>query len=536
MTSAPFIKNTPLVDDYLNQKPEAYQLYGTALKPDWKELSDRIMESYPSAGIIEQLIEQNRPRIDSSVQGVLNNITKDKTLFVVTGQQMGLMVSPLYTLYKILTAIERARKLNGLDNGYYYVPVFWLEGEDHDFAEVNHLSVFGQDGSPLQLSLAETSGESGLSMNKRRFSTGILTLMDNLRDALKTSTTNDGIWAFLNDAYQPGADWLTTFAAHLGELFSEQGLLLFNAGTEGIKTASRPFFEKLISENNAIVKAFQQSTEQISQNGYSPQVHFQAGRSYIFLSHQNGPRIHLLKENKRFKAKTADVEYSAESLTLLAGEHPQWFSSTVLTRPLWQSWLLPTVSYIGGGAEVAYWAQTTRAFNLMGLTMPQVQLRRSVTLLEPRIQRLLKKYRIRVQDITGNKETFIAEFLKVLDFAGFNQVFSALYNQLNEASGTLSKQTSTLDPTLQGPVNKTFRGINGNLEKLHNRLMRSMDEKNTLARSHLELIYDAVFPDGYLQERRIGAIYFQARYGTNWISALKEQFAEADGQHIIFNL
>ena len=370
-------------------------------------------------------------------------------------------------------------------------------------------------------------------MNKRRLPPETEPLIDQLLEILPAE--NDALKSFLANTYTPGRNWLEAFAEHIGHLFRGMGLLLFNAGAPAVKSESRPFFKQLIADNTRFTDAFKQSTDNVLNSGYPAQVHFQPGHSYIFLSESGGARRHLLVDGNQFTAKDKAFHYSAEALSECLKQHPDWFSSTVLTRPLWQSWLLPTVSYIGGAAEVRYWAQTTRAFETLGLQMPCVQLRRSVTLLEPRIQRLLQKYDLMPDTIDANRDTFIRQTIKKMDSGGFNPLFEQLSLQMNDAREKILHRTNALDPTLQGPAEKTFRSVSANLEKLQNRLIRRMEEKDAQTHNQLERLHRALFPAGKLQERVISPIYFESRY-PGWLARLRQSMEENKTQHIFFNI
>src|ERR1019366_332247 len=78
------------------------------------------------------------------------------TVAIVTGQQVGLFSGPAYSVYKALTAIKAAGELTA--RGVPAVPVFWLATEDHDFAEVDHVWVFGADHQPVKIRVVEPAG------------------------------------------------------------------------------------------------------------------------------------------------------------------------------------------------------------------------------------------------------------------------------------------------------------------------------------------------------------------------------------------
>src|SRR5881396_3463875 len=65
-----------------------------------------------------------------------DRLAAGEVLAITTGQQPGLFTGPLYTVYKALSAIAVARRLEQ-ERGVPVVPVFWVAGDDHDFTEAN---------------------------------------------------------------------------------------------------------------------------------------------------------------------------------------------------------------------------------------------------------------------------------------------------------------------------------------------------------------------------------------------------------------
>ena len=98
------------------------------------------------AKIVAALAAQN------SDSAALNKLAQPNTVAVITGQQVGFLLGPAYTIFKALTAVRLAAQLN--EQGIPAVPIFWLATEDHDLAEVDHAWVFNQDATPAKVSLA----------------------------------------------------------------------------------------------------------------------------------------------------------------------------------------------------------------------------------------------------------------------------------------------------------------------------------------------------------------------------------------------
>ncbi len=66
--------------------------------------------------------------------------------------------------------------------------------------------------------------------------------------------------------------------------------------------------------------------------------------------------------------RKATTEYTAEELAQLALDSPERFSPNVTLRAVVQDYLLPTIAYYGGAAEIAYFAQTAEAYQRVGPT------------------------------------------------------------------------------------------------------------------------------------------------------------------------
>ncbi len=531
-----FYKTSKHFDAYLRNDEKLHPFYSEMLTPEWAKLSQKVYQNYIRQDVINELIEQNKKSNDASVQQNSDLLKKENTLIVITGQQMGLMVSPLYVVYKTISTIKLAEKLNREVDGYNFVPVFWLEGEDHDFIEVNHLNYFDMAGNLVKQHLEEDEAEQGLSMNKRILGQDIDGLFSTLKEQLQKTDFSEELFSNLEKMYRKGENWLEVFGAHLNLIFKGSGLLLFNAGTKRIKDLSKQFFKKVIVENETLVSTFTDKSESLANAGYKNQVNIQKDRAYLFVNYNDGPRMSLIRQNGMFYIRELDKQFSVEQLLTLLDENPHWFSSTVLTRPLWQSWLLPVVSYVAGAAEIAYWGQLRDGFNHLDLIMPQVQPRHSVTLIEPKIERLISKYNININSIPADKTEFLKDYFNRNQLSTVNQAFSDFEQQTRKSEKAIKNLINEIDPTLYGPTEKTFNSVLSAIEKLQNRLVNRVRERDAITQKHLNAIFDAIMPGGILQERIIGAIYFENKYGPDWLKSITEKIDENFQQHMVVNI
>lgn len=531
-----FYKRSRIFKDYLEQNEKLKPFYAEALYPDWQKTARRVYDGFNRTDILKELINQNKSTDDPEVQKNLKLLEKGSTLAVVTGQQLGLMVSPLYIVYKTLTTIIYAKKLNEQVKDFSFVPVFWLEGEDHDYDEVSSVKVPHNNDNTLSFNLQKASGSDGLSMNKVVFSAEIDKLTEQLKNTLQETDFTDSLFEFLTACYTAGENWLSAFKKHMTDLFKGSGLLFFDAGTDKIKQLSKPFFEKIIVENESLISRYESKSLELQKAGYENQVTIQPEKAYLFISHDNGPRLSLLRRDNTFYIRELDKEFSLDQLLVLLDEKPAWFSSTVLTRPLWQSWLLPTVSYVAGAAEIAYWGQLRGAFNHLALPMPQVQPRHSVTLIEPRTKRLLEKYNIDINKIPEEKSRFIKEYFSKNMLQDVNDLFGKFEEQTIESREQVKRLVEEIDPTLISPTEKTYQSVVNNIEKLHNRLVNRLKDKDETTGKHLAAVHESLLPGGVLQERSISAVYFQNKYGPDWVKTLFEKIDANFSEHCIVEL
>jgi len=531
-----FYKQSKLLQDYLNEEKGLQSFYAQELHPNWKNLSARVRDKFKQTEVIEELIRQNALSSNPLVKKNCETLQKQNTLVVITGQQLGLMVSPLYVIYKTLSTIKLAKKLNQLANGYNYVPVFWLEGEDHDYEEVSVLTVPDKAGDPKNFVLHEIETDKGKSINKRKFGSDVSDLVQKLKEELLETEFTADLFEKLQEFYKPGNNWLDAFAWHMQDIFKDTGLLFFNAGSKRIKELSKSFFEKIIVENETLVSAFLSQSGLMEEAGYKNQVNIQEDRAYLFLSINDGPRTPLIYKDGAFYLRGKEEPFSLDKILAVLDENPRWFSSTVLTRPLWQSWLLPVVSYIAGAAEISYWGQIKSGFSKAGIVMPHIQPRHTFTLIEPKIQKHLSKYDVHLQDLNQDKETFLKNYFSENKLADVNQVFVEFEDQIRKNRLQIESIVKELDPTLSDPVEKSYSSISSTIEKLHNRMVARVQEKYAMTHNHLNMLHEAVLPNGVLQERVISPIYFENKYGPGWLKKVEEKMDENFSEHIIVYL
>lgn len=515
------IKTNSIHRAYLEKDSKIESYFNTPLKPDWPALCKSVLDNYSGEIFFEELIRQNKNFENKAVQKNLQQLSEKNTLTVVTGQQLGLFVSPLYTVYKTLTVLKMTEELNRTVEGYNFVPVFWLEGEDHDFDEINHIYILDESNALREFSVAQDQELEQYSINKQTLPDNMDSLFNRLKDNLQDSEFSKSLFEILRDIYTPGRNWIEAFAEQMQMLFAGYGLLLFNPSTDWVKQNSIPFFESVIDKNDRFSEVLAEASQNLNDAGYFNQVEMDRHKSYLFLSYKDRRRFHIYKsKNCNFYLKDTDKNWDKEELKKLLHGYPHWFSSSVFTRPLWQSFMLPVASYVAGPAEIAYWAQLKPAFELFNITMPHLQPRISMMQIEPPIQRIAGKLNIDLNSVPEDAESLVNSYLKGNQLKKIEEEFGDIREKIEDFRAKIDSPVQNIDPTLASPVEKSIKNISSTLSKLENRLVNQSREREKVTVNQLKRLHTALFPDGKPQERVLSSIYFLNKYGLSWIEQL----------------
>jgi len=329
-----------------------------------------------------ELVAALRTRNGASAS--LDLLARPDTVAVVTGQQVGLFSGPSYTIYKALTAARLAAQLSR--QGIPAVPVFWLATEDHDFAEVNHAFVFGADHRPISLSVAESGGASERPVGAIPIAHPPL---NQLREAFAAFPYGADVAGMVEQAYQPGATFGAAFQALLEQLLAKLGLLFIDPLDEAVRRLAAPLLRNALRDGDKFRTKLLERNKELESAGYHGQVHVESKTSLVFLL-EGDRRLTLRRQNGDYVSK--DRRYSVAELMDLA-EH---LSPNALLRPVVQDYVLPTIAYVGGPAELAYMAQSQVLYEDLLQRMPVILARSSFTLLDARTEKLMARYGLTV--------------------------------------------------------------------------------------------------------------------------------------------
>lgn len=446
----------------------------------------------------------------------LAELAKPGTVAIVTGQQVGLFTGPAYTVYKALTAIKAAQILT--ERGVSAVPVFWLATEDHDFAEVDHVWVFGADYQPVKIRISGPD-QNGAPLNGSAKPVGGIGLRDipvaELRNALSGLPFASEAVGIVERAYVPGETMGSAFGRAIRELFAPYGLLLIDPMDRAIREIAAPLMKHAVEAMPELVDALMSRSKKLIDRGYHAQVLVDAQTSLVFLL-EGGRRI-ALRRNK------ADGEFIAPHRKLSPrelAEHGAELSPNALLRPVVQDYLLPTAAYIGGPAELAYLAQSQVLYGELLGRQPAAFPRASFTLVDARTHKRMARYGLGPPDLlvgqNALRSSIAARLVPDTLAASLERTRAAFTQSLDALSADLTR----FDVTLAAALETSRRKIEYQVSKISRKTAAQMLARDERASRDASDMSGLVFPEKHLQERFYSIIPFVAKFGPGLIDEI----------------
>jgi bacillithiol biosynthesis cysteine-adding enzyme BshC len=441
---------------------------------------------------------------------------------VVTGQQVGLFLGPLYTLHKAATAVTRARLVTE-QTGRPCIPLFWLQTEDHDYAEIASATVLAP-GGPRALSLpVESAGEQRVSLAERLLPPETRGLVAELSALLAPLRHGAEVSAFVEKHYQPGRSPGAAFGGLLAELFSEEGLVVFDPRTEAVSRLAAPVIRAALGRHEEVAQALAQRAAQLAAAGFEEQVRTRPEASLVFFHPRGaaGPRHRLVREGEG-EWSTPEGRISQAALLARLEAEPLACSTSALLRPLVQDTLLPTCAYLGGPAECTYFAQLAPLYALLGVQQPLIAPRARLQLVDESAAALLGKLGLEEPDLDLGRDALLARLVQRPEgLPAAAALREELLGPLTRGLARLERLAPSLDGSLAGPLQKTRESATGAVERLLERIEKAAAARDTVVVERLDRLLQMLRPGGAPQERVYAFPQVAARVGPRaLVSAL----------------
>src|SRR4030088_286427 len=512
---------TRLFLDYLSYTPSVRGFYPRSpIFSEWvKDESQRVTYDAARHGKVSEILERQNRAWGASPK-TLANIERFKrgALAAVTGQQVGLFGGPLFSIFKALTAVKLAEQATAA--GVDCVPVFWLATEDHDLAEVNHVALLSEQGLPERLAV-ESQAFAGYAVDDApvgtvKFGPAIEPVVE--RAAALLGDSEVATW--LREAYRPGESLGSGFALLFARLFADWGVILLDPADKDFHDLAKPLLRAAIERVSELDEALLARGKTLEAAGYHQQVKVTSATTLLF-EVKNGARTVVRRRNNGADGgefAVGEERNSSEEMVERIEEAPETFSPNALFRPVVQDFLLPTLVYTGGAAEVAYFAQAAVVYEkLLGRVTPILP-RFSATLLDAKAERILTRYQLGLPEVFHGPEK-VREVIAARSLPPDLQTrFSEAYASVEQSMTALRESIGKLDSTLIDTAESARTSMAHQIDRLRARVARAEQQRNEVITRHADALSHALFPNKVLQEREVAGVSFVARYGTELLA------------------
>lgn len=525
---------SPLFTDFIAAKPELLVRFPgntpQGVLPDMVER--RLQRQYDRRMVVECIRETMHGVLWHPLQQQnIERLLLGDTSVVVTGQQAGLFGGPLYTLLKAQSAVAMARTVEQLGVGGACVPIFWVEDNDHDFAEIAQALVLDRSYNVHHSVLEEPANDERKPVGSRVWQNteGVI---DALVEALQHTEYTDSLVEDIRRAFASGQNITDSFVALMNTVVAPTGILFLSAYTLQQRGAFGDVIRRELEQPDGTRTVVEQATKYLMDAGYHGQAQPSLFNCMLFV---DGKRQRIEQHGDSFRA--GEKVLSIGELQRLAEETPELFSPTVLTRPLAQDAVLPTAVYIAGPGEIAYAAQLKELYEKFDSIQPAFCARHSATLVEKKLGNFLLQRAFAPVELFQPYERVEKAFVALLEDRALSAAFAAVEKGLQELYAELEPLVQAVDATLAPSVGRALAMSEQQLEQLQAKTTKARKRQEETALAKLRNVHSSVFPEHVLQERALSWLYFANKWGVDFLRTIVEMLAEQPAtQHYVYTV
>ena len=526
--------------DYIHEFENVERFYGKNFRavdqylPLFQKLSDK---ERPHREMIQEIIKSqyNNPMSSKKTLQNIELLNSKKTIVVATGQQLGIFGGPLYTIYKAITAIKLCNHLKEKFDEYNFVPIFWLEGDDHDFDEARNFSLLNSENQILNLKY-----DDGQLDEVNRGAIGFLKFNQNLENVftelnagLRETEFKAPLLELLRSIYQPGKTFLETFRELMIQLFDEFGLIVFNPTDSAVKRVLSPLFSKEITEFGDHTGLLVERSAELEEV-YHAQVKVKPINLFYIEEHE---RLSIEPaETGEYRLKGKRKKFTQEELLKQLEFSPEKFSPNVLLRPICQDFLFPTAFYVGGPGEISYFAQVSPLYKIYDIDEPFIYPRSSATIVEKGVKTILEKNNLEYVDIFTEEDELIKKIVSASSELNLEALFQNTADEINSSLNQIIQLLPLIDKTLGDLTVKSKQRIEETLNALKAKAIEAEKRKYETTIRQVSKVRNVLFPNSNLQERELNWIYFANKYGIDIVKWIFNELAINKFEHQILEM
>lgn len=514
-----------LLDDYIHAAPALAPFFpGHPFDPDAYRRKAGEVRTRFSPDDLERMAPAVRPNDDAAADR-LREIARGNGFFVTTGQQPGLFTGPLYTVYKALSAVALAARLEALLDAPV-LALFWIASDDHDWEEASHTYVLDTGNALRRLELTPPIGDARHAMGRIPLvgPTGNLveSALTELAQVLPSSDFTPDLLDRLREAYS-GGSVADGFARALSGVLEGLTLGFVDSRAPEVRSLSLPLIRRELERSAAHEEALRRQTARLEEAGYGVQVPILEGAANVFVEGEAEGRERLVRDGDGWRLRRSGRRLSAGEMERLLGEEPDRFSPNVVLRPVVESAIFPTLAYVGGPGEARYLAQTGCLFAAHGVGMPLVFPRFAVTLVEAKVGKVLERFGLEPSAFGRPVHELVAGAVREEMPAEVEAAITRLRRSLEEGYGGVATAAAAIDPTLESPIVRARDEGMKSLSDVERKIRQHVKLRRENELDQLEKAAANLMPLGKPQERVLNVHHYLARYGPALLPAILER-------------
>lgn len=470
-----------------------------------------------------------------AAQPALNNITQLRqpdTLVVIGGQQAGLLTGPAYTIHKAISLLKLAQELSA-QTPFTFVPMFWTASEDHDLAEVDHTYIFSPDGNEVErLSYPIAEAYRGRSIGHIPLGEDWKAFLRHLQTRLTPTGFTENLFKLLQEAAEEAESYADWFNLLMVKLFSPHGLIVVDPLDRELKQLVRPLLAQAIDEPLAVSYLVNRAGDRLEEQGWKRQIHKVESSCPFFLQEEER-RVPVRFQQGEYR--TPNRSYTRADLQAILQAAPERFSPNATLRPVMADFLFPTGAFVGGPGEMGYLAQLPEVYHHFQVPMPVIFPRIGYTYILPKVGKILAKYHLSPLDVREEHQVFTQisrRRYQVAEEAYWEQLRAAVQQPFHH----LRTAVPEIDPTLVGAVDSTVHYLLDRINKLEQKLLRNVRQKEEIIHQQIRHAHFHLFPRNRLQERSINIFYYLNIFGFSLVSDLLAQCSIGHTRHCFVRL
>ncbi len=431
---------------------------------------------------------------------------------VVSGQQAGLFGGPLYTLHKAAAAIRTAAAL-GAEAGCPCVPIFWLQNEDHDYAEIDHTVIPDGHDALRTLRVPGDPADDGRPVGARRLGAAVIDQLAALAATLPAGPHREATLALIGAHYRPEAAPDAAFAGLMDALFADRGLLIVDPRAPGLADAAAPLHRWALAHAQPIADALAARAEALTAAGFTAQVYIRPGAPLSFF-HPDGadaPRWRLAPAGPdAWRRCGPDDTLPRAAVQAAPAAH---FSTSALLRPLLQDTWLPTAAYLGGPGEIAYLAQCPPLYQLAERPLPLWIHRARLRLTTPALRRVLDQLGVTADDLGAGRDALLTRCATAQAGHPTPEAVRAALHAPLAALEAFAPTAAALDRGLAKATARAQASVRRQADRLADRYARTLAQQDATTAQRLDRALTWLQPAGAPQERVLNWTAFAPAVG-----------------------